>query len=181
MRKVSTTLFVVGLAAAALCSASQTQGQAKARPSPAAKAECKFADGKSITVDYSSPRMKSRTIYGGLVPFGQVWRTGANEATSFVTSGDLTIDGKVVGAGKYTLFTVPNATGWTLIVSKKTGMWGTDYPGDAEDLLRAPMKVSKVASPVENFTISFTPAGGGCTMHLDWESTRASVEIAQKK
>lgn len=159
-------LFLVGQAA-------QGQGQA----SPPAKADCKFADGQTIHVDYSSPRMKGRKIYGGLVPFGTVWRTGANEATTFVVSGDVKVGGKTVPKGSYTLFTLPNASEWSLIINKTTGEWGIPYPGEASDLMRAPMKVSKLPSPVENFTISFTQAGGGCTLNLDWETTRASIEI----
>src|SRR3979411_3073401 len=73
----------------------------KAKPSPPASATCKFADGKSIKVDYSSPRAKGRKIYGGLVPYGEVWRTGANDATTFVTDANLTVGGKDVPAGSY--------------------------------------------------------------------------------
>jgi hypothetical protein len=177
MHKVRAVLLgtlagVIGLAAQG------TAGQGKAsRPSPPAKAECKFTDGKNITVDYSSPRMKGRKIYGGLVPYGQVWRTGANEATSFVTTTALSINGTGVPAGSYTLFTIPNATGWELILSKKTGMWGTEYPGPGEDLLRAPMKVAALPGAVENFTIAFEQKGETCTMNVDWETTRVSIEI----
>jgi len=150
------------------------------RPSPPAKAECKFSDGKSIHVAYSSPRAKGRKIYGGLVPYGQVWRTGANEATTFVNDVDVTIGGKTVPAGSYTMFTIPDQSKWTLIISKKTGEWGIPYP-DGDDLLRADMSVSKTSGPVENFTISFHEMGSGCHMYLDWESTRATVEITEKK
>jgi hypothetical protein len=157
------------------------------RPSPPAHAQCKFTDGKTINVDYSSPRINDpkthqpRKIYGGLVPYGKVWRTGANEATTFVTDADVTIGGKDVPAGSYTIFTVPNEDKWTLVISKKTGEWGTDYPGEDNDLARVDMAVSKTSSPVENFTISFDQKGGTCTMHLDWENTRASVDIVEKK
>ncbi len=151
------------------------------RPSPPAKAECKFANGKTITVDYSSPRMKGRKIYGGLVPYGQVWRTGANEATTFVTNTDVIVGGKEVPAGSYTLFTVPNENKWILVISKKTGEWGIPYPGEADDYGRVDMKVSKPSSPVENFTIAFEQAGNSCVMHLDWEMTRATAEISEKK
>jgi hypothetical protein len=150
------------------------------RPSPAAQAKCSFADGKSITVDYSSPRAKGRKIYGGLVPEGQPWRTGANEATTFVTTANLTIGGKDVPAGSYTLFTIPNPDKWTLIISKKTGEWGIPYPEGA-DLLQADMSVSKTSGPVENFTISFHEMGNGCHMYLDWENTRATIELTEKK
>lgn len=175
MRKATAALCTLALGGVALLGSLATPAQQQ-RPSPPAKAECK-ANGATVTVDYSSPRMRGRKIYGELVPYGQVWRTGANEATSFVTSGDVTIGGKPVPAGKYTMWTVPAAAEWQLVISKKTGMWGTDYPGPGDDLLRAPMKVSKLPSPVENFTISFAQTGGGCTMNLDWETTRASIDI----
>jgi len=151
------------------------------RPSPAASAECKLPDGKTIKTEYSSPRMKGRQIYGGLVPYGEVWRTGANEATTFVTNASLMIGGKSVPAGSYTLFTIPNQDKWTLIINKKTGEWGIPYKYEGDDLARVDMKVSSLPSPAENFTISYAPSGNGCTMHLDWASTRASVDISEAK
>jgi hypothetical protein len=149
-------------------------------PSPPAKAECTLSDGKTITVNYSSPRMRGRKIYGGLVPFGQIWRAGANAATTFVTTADLSVGGKDVPAGSYTIFTVPEENKWTLVISKKTGEWGLAYPGPSDDLARIDMKVSKLDAPLENFTIAFDKAGNGCTLRMDWEGTRASVEIAKK-
>src|SRR5271169_3856191 len=92
--------------------------------SPAAKADCKFSGGKTIQVDYSSPRMRGRKIFGDLVPYGQPWRAGANEATTFVIDTNVNVGGKAVPAGSYTLFTLPNADNWMLIVSKQTGEWG---------------------------------------------------------
>jgi len=179
------TVILLGLAALAMPSRAQDASQ---RPSPPAKADCKFSDGKTIHVDYSSPRAKGRKIYGGLVPFGEVWRAGANEATTFVTDTDVTIGGKTVPAGGYTLFTIPNQDKWTLIVSKKTKnakggpLWGVPYPGEGDDLVRVDgMKASKLPSPAENFTISFERSGSACTLGMDWESTRASIEISEKK
>ena len=150
------------------------------RPSPPAQATWDLGGGKSVTIDYGSPRVKGRKIYGELVPFGQVWRTGANEATTLVTPVDLTIGGSAVPAGSYTIFTVPNKDKWALVISKKTGEWGTDYPGQANDLARVDMKVSALPSPVENFTISFEKAGSGATLNIDWETTRASVMVTKK-
>ena len=161
------------------------------RPSPPASAECKFTDGKTIKMDYSSPRLNDpkthqpRKIFGSaeekaLVPYGAVWRTGANEATTFVTDANLTVGGKEVAAGTYTIFTTPKADAWTLIVSKKTGEWGTPYPGEKEDLARVPMSVAKTPALVENFTIAFDQAGSKCTLRMEWENTRASVEISEK-
>lgn len=159
-------------------------GDKSKRPSPPANAQCKFSDGKTIKVDYSSPRAKGRKIFGtgdALVPSGQIWRTGANESTTFVTDTNLSVGGKSIPAGSYTLFTVPDSSQWTLVISKKTGEWGTDYPGEKEDLLRAPMTVSKTTPAVENFAIDFDQAGGKCTMHLSWETTRASAEFSEQK
>ena len=79
--------------------------------SPPAKADCKFSDGKTIHVDYSSPRMRGRKIFGGLVPYGEPWRAGANEATTFVIDADMNVGGKTVPAGSYTLFALPTADG----------------------------------------------------------------------
>lgn len=152
----------------------------KSRPSPPASATCDLGSGKTIKTNYSSPRMKGRKIYGDLVPYSEVWRTGANEATTFVTNSDLEVGGKSVPAGSYTIFTVPGPDKWTLIVNKKTGEWGIPYKYQSDELARADMKVSKLPSPVEDFTISYDKAGSGCTMNIDWETTRASVEIQPK-
>src|SRR5215468_2447614 len=88
------------------------QGDKSKRPSPAASATCDLGGGKTVKTDYSSPRTKGRKIYGGLVPYGDVWRTGANEATTFVTSSDVVVGDKAVPAGSYTIFTVPSADNW---------------------------------------------------------------------
>ena len=163
------TLAVAGIALRA-------QQDKASRPSPPAKAECKI-DGKTVTVDYSSPRAKGRKIFGGLVPYGQIWRAGANEATTFVTTGDINVGGKTVPAGKYTIFAIPGEDKWTLVISKKTGEWGTAYPGPDNDLARIDMKVSKTSAPVENFTIAFDQKGSTCTLRMEWENTSASADI----
>jgi len=149
------------------------------RPSPAASATCDLGGGTTIKTDYSSPRMKGRKIFGDLVPSGEVWRTGANEATTFAASGDIKVGGKAVPAGKYTIFTIPNADKWTLIINKKTGEWGIPYKYESDELARVDMKVSKLPAPVENFTIAYDKSGNGCTLRIEWETTRASVDIAK--
>ena len=150
------------------------------KPSPPANAECQLSNGKSVKIAYSSPRMKGRKIFGGLVPFGEVWRAGANEATNFVTDTDLNVGGTAVPAGSYTIFAVPNADKWQLVISKKTGEWGTAYPGPSNDLARIDMKVSKLSSPMENFTIAFDKGASGCTLSMSWENTKASVDVSAK-
>jgi hypothetical protein len=173
------TIFLAALALICTTVAAAQEDTSK-RPSPPAQAQCKFSDGKTITVDYSSPRAKGRKIFGGLVPYGEVWRTGANDATTFVTAADLTVGGKDVPAGSYTIFTVPTADKWTLIINKKTGEWGIPYKYESDELARVPMSVSKTSAPVENFTISFDQSGGGCTLQMSWENTQASVKVAGK-
>jgi hypothetical protein len=163
-------LVVVGASAAA-------QQDKSSRPSPPAKAECKLGGGKGVTIDYSSPRAKGRKVFGGLVPYGQVWRAGANEATTFVAGSDITVGGKSVPAGKYTIFAIPEENKWTLVISKKTGEWGTAYPGPENDLARIDMKVSKTSAPVENFTIAFDQKGSECVLRMEWENTQASVDV----
>jgi len=165
----------------ALCVLSSAQQDKSKRPSPPAQAQCKFSDGKTITMDYSSPRMKGRKIFGGLVPYGEVWRTGANDATTFVTTANVSIEGKDVPAGSYTIFTVPEQDKWTLIVNKQTGEWGVPYKYEANELARVPMQASKTSSPVENFTISFNQSGSACTLQMSCENTQASVQVSEKK
>jgi hypothetical protein len=168
------------LLAAFLTTAAFAQMGGGGRPSPAASASCDLGGGKTIKTDYSSPRMKGRKIFGDLVPFGEVWRTGANDATTFVPSADVVVGGKAVPAGSYTIFTVPKADKWTLIINKKTGEWGIPYKYESDELARVDMKVSKLSSPLENFTISYDKSGSGCTLNLAWETTKASVDISAK-
>jgi hypothetical protein len=171
------TVFSLFLAAGFTACAQQDKSK---RPSPPATATVDFGGGKSLTIEYSSPRVKGRKIFGEVVPYGQVWRTGANEATSFVSNVDLNVGGTMVPAGSYTLFTIPNKDKWTLILSKKTGEWGTNYPGPSEDLVRIDMAVSTPPSLTENFTISLDKTPIGATLNIDWENTRAAVGIGKK-
>lgn len=179
----ATALFAIAIYALPLCA----QQDKSKRPSPPASAQCQFAGGKTLNVDYSSPRMKGRTIYGGLVPYGKVWRVGANEATTFVPDTDVIVGDKEVPAGHYTLDAIPEQGKWTLIISTKTKndkggpVWGIPYPGEQYDFARIPMEVSKLDAPVEDFTISFAKTAGGCSMQFDWDVTRATVLIREKK
>src|SRR5437016_4741708 len=130
---VLTLLFMV----TAFSGAQQDKSQ---RPSPPATAEITLKN-KKITINYSRPSMKGRKIVGGLVPYGQVWRTGANEATTLTTESDLNIGGTNVPAGKYTLYTLPSEGTWKLIINKQTGQWGTVYD-ESKDLARVDLKTS---------------------------------------
>lgn len=182
MRNLITVCSLILISAGMVCAQDMgtkpTPDKSK-RPSPAAHAEFQFTDGKTAIVDYSSPRAKGRKIFGGIVPYGQVWRAGANEATTFVLNTDLTVGGKLIPAGSYTIFAIPEADKWILIINKKTGEWGIPYAGEATELARIPMQVSTLPSAAENFTIAFDKNRTGCTMRMDWETTRASVEISE--
>lgn len=169
------------LALMAIAAPTRAQEDKSKRPSPPAQAKFAFPDGKTITIDYSSPRMRGRKIFGGLVPYGKVWRLGANEATTFVTTADLVVGGREVPAGNYTLFAIPETGRWTLIISKTTGEWGTNYSGAANDLARIKINSSALSSPVQDFLIAFDKSGDGCVLHFNWETTRASADISERK
>jgi hypothetical protein len=134
--------------------------------------------GHKVTITYGRPYMKNRKIVGGLVPYGKVWRTGADEATTIQTDVDLDINGLKVPAGEYALFTLPNKDGWTLIINKTAKQWGAFNYVQADDLGRAPMQVSKSSSPVDQFTISLRPAeSNSVTLKLEWENAVASATL----
>src|SRR5271165_4436531 len=158
-----------------------TAAQDKKPLSPPGEVNLKFADGKTVAIQYSRPSMRGRKVFGGLVPYDQVWRTGANSATSLKTDVALTIGGASVPAGSYTLYTLPGMSSWKLIINKQTGQWGTEYDL-GQDLARIDMKVTQRPSGLELFTISFDKTGGNsATLKLEWENTIATVEVKEKK
>lgn len=135
--------------------------------------------GASLWIDYGRPAKRGRTVFGGVVPYGELWRTGANAATQFRTDKALDFGGIVVPAGFYTLWTIPSATGWKLIVNGETGQWGTAHKAD-KDLYTIDMKVSPLPSALERFTISVDPSATGGTLNMDWDTTRASAAFVVK-
>ena len=156
-----------------VCSTSFPQQAGNNGPSPRAQARCNFSDEEGITVDYSSPSMGGRRIFGGLVPYGKAWRTG-DEATTFATDEDLVaLKGTNIPAGSYSIVMVPNPDKWTLIINKNTVY-------ESGELVRVPMFVKRLSAPVENFTISFDQGAGSCTMRVSWENTQASLEFAKR-
>jgi hypothetical protein len=170
-------IAIAAASIAALSLAATAHGEDK-RASPHAEATAVLA-GKKITVSYGRPYMKGRAIFGGLVPWGQVWRTGADEATTFTTEGDVVIGGLKVPKGEYALFTIPTEKQWTLVVNKTAKQWGAFKYDAAQDLGRVPMTVTSAPKPVEQLTIEMVPAGKQVTLKLSWDKTVASVAIAQ--
>ncbi len=175
LRKYLRTGLTLILAILSVSAFSQPQDKSK-RPSPPGTAEVTL-NGKKITIDYSRPSLKGRKLGQELAPYGQVWRTGANEATTLTTEIDLEIGGVKVPAGKYTLYTLPAAGDWKLIINKQTGQWGTKY-NQAQDLARIDMKQTPLSQTVEQFTIVFEKKSPAlATLNLDWENTRVWVEV----
>ncbi len=172
-------MFLRSLATAACCTLLATASLAQSNQppaSPGATADVTLR-GKALTIKYSSPRLKGRTIGGDIVPYGQVWRTGANPATTLITAADLKIGTLDVPAGTYTLFTLPNKDQWLFIVSKKTGEWGVPYP-EGNDLGRTPMKSKPTASSQEEMSITFEHTKRAKTeLHIKWGTTDQYVTV----
>lgn len=136
--------------------------------------------GKKIAIQYHAPSMHNRKIFGGLVPFGEVWRAGANEATALHTGADLTIGGLNVPKGDYTLFILPSEKQWQLIVNKQTGQWGLEYHQE-RDLGRVPMQMNRLPNPVNTFKITLTQTGGNRgLLQMEWDTTMASLPFTVK-
>ncbi len=135
--------------------------------------------GSEVWIDYSRPTRRGRNIFGALEPWDKVWRTGANAATQLNTPVDLVIGGATVPAGKYTLWTLPSPTGWKLIINKQNGQWGTEYHPE-QDLVRIDAKSETLATPVEQFVITFEPASAPTTLNFAWDKVRYSVPVAKK-
>lgn len=148
--------------------------------SPRDSVEIAF-NGSTISVNYGRPSMRGRKIMGGLVPYNRWWRTGANEATAFVTQADLILGGKKIPKGSYTLYTMPSAKQWKLIINKQTGQWGTVYNPEL-DLVRLPLKKRLLKTPVEKFTITLEKTGKNKgVLRLVWEETDLSVDFSVER
>jgi hypothetical protein len=161
----------------------QMAGMAPAQPgaplaSEAATATVAVAGG-TIDIHYNTPHMRGRKIMGGLVPYGQVWRTGANPATTLITSVPLKFGDLLVPAGTHTIYTWPTADAWKLIINNQTGQWGTEYKPEM-DLGRIPMKAKPMTAPQEVMSISFENTTATSTeLHARWETTDRYVVITK--
>lgn len=169
-------LVAVPLFAFVLVATAFPQQDKSQRPSPPGTAEVTLR-GKKITIEYSRPYLKGRHVGQELAPYGKVWRTGANEATSFVTEVNLKVGGADVPAGKYTLYSLPSEGTWKLIINKQTGQWGTKYD-ESQDLARVDMQKSQLSQPVEQFTISLEKTGDStANLVMEWENIRLTVPV----
>ena len=145
--------------------------------SPLSTVTTEFSTSK-IEITYNRPSMKGRKIFGGLVPFGEVWRTGANAATKITFGEEVEIGGKTIPAGSYSFYTIPNETEWVIIINKNTGSWNGTGWAKEDDMVRMTVKPSRTTQTVETFTLSIgNITFSSCTIDLMWENTVVSVPV----
>jgi hypothetical protein len=168
----SSTLVVPTLGCA------QTADSGKPLASPAATANVTMGDVK-IDITYNAPSVRGRKVMDGLIPYGKVWRTGANAATTITTSSDLHFGKLLVPAGTHTIYSYHSEKEQLLIINKQTGQWGTEYDV-TKDLGRVPMMAKPMSSPQEVMSISFENTTPTSTeLHIRWENTDEFVKITK--
>jgi len=172
-KQMTLSLLLIGMFCTMTLLAQEKENEDKSkRPSPPAKAEG-LSDGVKVVIDYSKPSAKGRKMLGGKEPFGKVWRTGANEATTFEVDKNVKIEGKELPKGKYSLFTIPGETEWTIIFNKTVEQMGAYDYKEAEDALRVTVKSGKTDKFVETFNISVE----GNRVVLRWENTQVAFSV----
>lgn len=180
MRKIAITLL---LASGLMFSAQQADAQIKLPPASSTQFILQDLGISQVSVVYQRPNMKGRTIFGELVPYEQIWRTGANNATNITFQSDVKIEGQALEAGTYALFTIPGKDEWTIIFNKNAKQWGAYTYDKADDILRVKVKPRALTNPIETFTIAFEEVND---QHLKacllWEKTKVSflIEVDQK-
>ncbi len=180
MRRASPVLFAALFLLAPPLSGQEATPAPRVATSPRAAEEIAVGTGK-LRVEYGRPFVKRRKVFGGLVPWGKVWRTGANEATTLTTDVDVTLGGTALPKGTYTLYTLPGEKEWLLIVSRQTGQWGTEYDPRL-DFARIPMKSISRSDHLEAMTISFLPEDAfRGTLRISWERRTLAVPYLFRK
>lgn len=178
MRRAAPLLLLAALAAPLV--AQDATPVPRVPLSPRAAEEIAVGPGK-MRVEYGRPFAKGRRVFGGLVPWGKVWRTGANAATTLTTDVDVTLGPVAVPKGTYTLFTVPGEKEWLLVVNRQTGQWGTEYD-PKQDLARIPARSHSRPDHLEAMTISFLPEDAfKGTLRISWEKRVVAVPYAYRK
>lgn len=170
---LSTVLVLFLLSSNILCA----QEALKPRPSPMYQVTLKNGE-TYIKITYCRPSKNGREIFGGLVPYGTVWRTGANEATEITTTRDISFGNKKLKSGTYTLFSIPEKDSWTIILNKELGQWGAYQYNETLDVLRIEVPVSVSPEVYEAFTIDFKQNNGGADLQFIWDKTLVTVPIS---
>lgn len=178
-RKVA--LMLVAAALIAGTAVAQKRDTKEARPSPNA-AVSQTIGTTDVSVTYGRPAVKGRNVWTDLAPYGKVWRTGANECTTFTANKDVLVEGKRLAAGTYCLFTIPTETEWTWIFSKNSTQWGAFSYKEAEDALRVTSKPHASEHAHEWLTLSFEHLEpGAATLALHWEKLAVPLKIQEAK
>lgn len=172
MRRINTFILVTAFLSGGLLSCAQENKET--RPSPPRKVTGK-AGAATVTIDYSSPAVKGRKVFGDLVPYGKIWRAGANEATVFEVDADVKVEGQPLPKGKYGLFAIPGETEWTVVFNRNWNQWGSYRYKQEDDALRVKVKPSPTSANVEN--LNYTVEGGKVT--LSWEKTSVGFNVQQ--
>lgn len=167
-------LLVLGFEARA-----QAVAAPEARPSPLALTQITTDNGTYVKVVYGSPRKRDRVVFGELVPYGEVWRLGANEATELTVTKAVMFAGKHLNPGTYSVFAIPNQNQWTIIVNRTLGLWGSyNYKQDT-DVFRVEVPATTGSETHEAFTLKLDKATGGADLLILWDKTRVVVPIRQ--
>ncbi len=168
--QITLLLFV----AVAFTVQAQAQEDKSKRPSPPAVAEGKI-DGVNIKIDYSRPAVKGRTVWGELVPYGKVWRTGANEATTIETDGDIRIEGMPLPKGRYSIFTVPNENNWEIRFNSEPDQWGAYRYDDSKDVLRVDVAPKAASEFAERLTFDV----GKGMIEISWADVSVPIKVSK--
>lgn len=148
------------------------------RKSPIAIAQTNIND-TYIKIVYGQPYKRGRRVFGGLVDYNKIWRTGANETTELTTTGDILINGEKLKAGTYSIFTKPRADKWIIILNDSLGQWGAFTYNRADDVLRTSVPVQSTKQPVEAFTIQFNdPESGETAIQMAWDTVKVVVPVS---
>ncbi|NJM25511.1 MAG: DUF2911 domain-containing protein [Bacteroidia bacterium] len=146
-------------------------------PSPMAVTTMRFKD-TYVKITYSQPQRQGRTIFGGLVPYNEVWRTGANEATEITLTRDLTVNGKALKAGTYSVFTIPGPDKWTIIINSDVGLWGAYNYNPKMDVMRFDIPAQSLAIPYDAFTIKLDQLNEKANWLMMWDHVQVSIPVA---
>ncbi|TAE00157.1 MAG: DUF2911 domain-containing protein [Bacteroidetes bacterium] len=138
-------------------------------------AEAKSKNGK-VKIEYCQPSKKGREVFGKLIPYGKVWRTGANEATKITFEADAKIGDKTIPKGVYSLYSIPEKDSWTILINENADQWGTQHDPE-KDLFKLPAKVKELETVVEMLTIGFEETENGTELQIKWDNTQVSLQI----
>jgi hypothetical protein len=166
------TLLFFGAATSCLFA----QEEVKSRPSPLAIVAIRYKDAY-IKITYSQPQKKGREIFGKLVPYDQIWRTGANEATELTTTKNIQINGTLLKAGTYSLFTIPQKDRWTIIINSEVGLWGAYNYNSKLDVMRFDIAPATTDTIYESFTMQFDHRNEVADLLLYWDKTKISIPL----